>query len=66
MVEMSSVCKVCGVSVRAEGRCSNGVCLACHNDYCDPIEGHTINLETARKTQAERVRSHFQSRAPNT
>lgn len=65
MLEMSSVCKVCGVSVRAEGRCSNGVCLACHNDYCDMIEDHRIDLDLARRTHAERVRNHFQASAPH-
>lgn len=53
-------CAVCGVSVRAEGRCGNGVCLACHNDYCDMREGHVLNIETARALHAARVAAKFQ------
>jgi hypothetical protein len=55
--------KVCGVNVRVEGRCSNGACLACHYDYCDMVEGHTLNIETSRSMHAAKVKAMFRRRA---
>ena len=55
--------KVCGVNVRVEGRCSSGACLAGHYDYCDMIEGHTLNIETSRAVHAAKVQAMFRKRA---
>jgi len=56
-------CKVCGVPLRSEGRCDNGVCLACHADYCDMRE-HTIDVDGARTLHVARTLAMFRESIP--